>query len=165
MQSAICPPQLIPAGTLVTVPVPVPTLATVKTGLRLKVAVTVALAVKARIQGPVPLQPSLAVDVSSLRVAWFIEFPGAEPTAAVREAVHGAVTALHDAGARVSEATPPRLEEALPLTVKYWRRPESSSWSSWEPGFASRLTADEVEEDITKGRTANQQVDSDSCAL
>jgi S1-C subfamily serine protease len=30
-------------------------------------------------------------------------------------------------------------------------------------GYA--LTADEVREDITKGRTANQQVDSDSCAL
>ncbi|WP_328837730.1 MarP family serine protease [Streptomyces europaeiscabiei] len=32
-----------------------------------------------------------------------------------------------------------------------------------ETGYA--LTADEVEEDIAKGRTANQQVDSDSCAL
>ncbi|MEI5525376.1 MarP family serine protease [Streptomyces brasiliscabiei] len=32
-----------------------------------------------------------------------------------------------------------------------------------DTGYA--LTADEVEEDIAKGRTANQQVDSDSCAL
>lgn len=32
-----------------------------------------------------------------------------------------------------------------------------------ETGYA--LTADEVQEDIVKGRTANQQVDSDSCAL
>jgi S1-C subfamily serine protease len=32
-----------------------------------------------------------------------------------------------------------------------------------ETGYA--LTADEVREDISKGRTANQQVDSDSCAL
>ncbi|MFM9458273.1 MarP family serine protease [Streptomyces europaeiscabiei] len=32
-----------------------------------------------------------------------------------------------------------------------------------ETGYA--LTVDEVEEDIAKGRTANQQVDSDSCAL
>ncbi|MDQ1037823.1 S1-C subfamily serine protease [Streptomyces sp. V3I8] len=32
-----------------------------------------------------------------------------------------------------------------------------------ETGYA--LTVDEVREDITKGRTANQQVDSDSCAL
>ncbi|MGW1162167.1 MarP family serine protease [Streptomyces sp. NPDC002513] len=32
-----------------------------------------------------------------------------------------------------------------------------------ETGYA--LTADEVREDIAKGRTANQQVDSDSCAL
>ncbi|MDO0935199.1 MarP family serine protease [Streptomyces sp. DG2A-72] len=32
-----------------------------------------------------------------------------------------------------------------------------------ETGYA--LTADEIQEDITKGRTANQRVDSDSCAL
>ncbi|WP_369234272.1 MarP family serine protease [Streptomyces sp. R21] len=32
-----------------------------------------------------------------------------------------------------------------------------------DTGYA--LTADEVQEDIAKGRTANQQVDSDSCAL
>jgi S1-C subfamily serine protease len=32
-----------------------------------------------------------------------------------------------------------------------------------DTGYA--LTADEVREDIAKGRTANQQVDSDSCAL
>ena len=32
-----------------------------------------------------------------------------------------------------------------------------------ETGYA--LTADEIQEDIAKGRTANQQVDSDSCAL
>ncbi|CAM5345105.1 Serine protease OS=Streptomyces alboniger OX=132473 GN=CP975_19260 PE=4 SV=1 [Streptomyces alboniger] len=32
-----------------------------------------------------------------------------------------------------------------------------------ETGYA--LTADEIQQDIAKGRTANQQVDSDSCAL
>ncbi|BFO13974.1 hypothetical protein SHKM778_03620 [Streptomyces sp. KM77-8] len=32
-----------------------------------------------------------------------------------------------------------------------------------ETGYA--LTADEIQDDITKGRTANQQVDSDNCAL
>jgi S1-C subfamily serine protease len=32
-----------------------------------------------------------------------------------------------------------------------------------ETGYA--LTADEIQEDINQGRTANQQVDSDSCAL
>jgi S1-C subfamily serine protease len=32
-----------------------------------------------------------------------------------------------------------------------------------QTGYA--LTADEIQEDIVKGRTANQQVDSDSCAL
>ncbi|MBZ3906962.1 MarP family serine protease [Streptomyces griseiscabiei] len=34
-----------------------------------------------------------------------------------------------------------------------------------DPDTGYALTADEVEEDIAKGRTANQQVDSDSCAL
>ena len=32
-----------------------------------------------------------------------------------------------------------------------------------DTGYA--LTADEVREDITKGRTANQQVDSEGCAI
>lgn len=34
-----------------------------------------------------------------------------------------------------------------------------------DPDTGYALTADEVEEDIAKGRSANQQVDSDSCAL
>ncbi|MGW0821871.1 MarP family serine protease [Streptomyces sp. NPDC002845] len=34
-----------------------------------------------------------------------------------------------------------------------------------DPDTGYALTADEVQEDITQGRTANQQVDSDSCAL
>ncbi|MEW2396375.1 MarP family serine protease [Streptomyces sp. NPDC046862] len=34
-----------------------------------------------------------------------------------------------------------------------------------DPATGYALTVDEVQEDITKGRTANQQVDSDSCAL
>jgi hypothetical protein len=32
-----------------------------------------------------------------------------------------------------------------------------------DTGYA--LTADEIQEDIAQGRSANQQVDSDSCAL
>ncbi|MFI0510644.1 MarP family serine protease [Streptomyces sp. WSLK1-5] len=34
-----------------------------------------------------------------------------------------------------------------------------------DPDTGYALTADEIQEDIVKGRTANQQVDSDSCAL
>jgi S1-C subfamily serine protease len=34
-----------------------------------------------------------------------------------------------------------------------------------DPNTGYALTADEVQEDITKGRAANQRVDSDSCAL
>ncbi|MEU6354607.1 MarP family serine protease [Streptomyces sp. NPDC047072] len=34
-----------------------------------------------------------------------------------------------------------------------------------DPDTGYALTADEIQEDITQGRTANQQVDSDSCAL
>lgn len=39
----------------------------------------------------------------------------------------------------------------------------AKSLDNADTGYA--LTADEIQEDITKGRTANQQVDSDSCAL
>jgi len=34
-----------------------------------------------------------------------------------------------------------------------------------DPDTGYALTVGEVQEDITKGRTANQQVGSDSCAL
>jgi S1-C subfamily serine protease len=34
-----------------------------------------------------------------------------------------------------------------------------------DPDTGYALTADEIQEDIARGRTANQQVDSDSCAL
>ena len=34
-----------------------------------------------------------------------------------------------------------------------------------DPNTGYALTADEIKEDIVQGRTANQQVDSDSCAL
>jgi S1-C subfamily serine protease len=39
----------------------------------------------------------------------------------------------------------------------------AKSLDNAQTGYA--LTADEIQEDIAKGRTANQQVDSDSCAL
>ncbi len=55
------PPQLMPPGALVTVPLPLPALATVSVnvagGAVLKVAVTAVFAVTVTVQVPVPLQP------------------------------------------------------------------------------------------------------------
>jgi amidase len=97
---------------------------------------------------PVPLQAVATVDPASLRVAAFTNFPGAVPSAATVRAVEATAAALAAAGARVVRATPPRLEESLPLTQAYWRRPESSSWSEWIPGFRSTLSADDVERSL-----------------
>ncbi len=97
---------------------------------------------------PVPLRSSSEVAVDALRVAWFVDFPGALPTEATRAAVQRAVEILAAAGARVEPATPPRMEEALPLTEAYWARPESASWSEWVDTRRSTLTADEVERSL-----------------
>jgi amidase len=97
---------------------------------------------------PVPLGRSKEVAPGRLRVASFTTFEGAEPSPAVIAAVERAASALRTAGADVFEATPPRLEEALPLTKAYWARPESGSWMEWDSPRMSVLGADEVERSL-----------------
>ncbi len=97
---------------------------------------------------PMPLGDPASVDVGALRVAHFDAFAGAAPSDAVVAAVAAAVRALESAGARTRCATPPRIEEALPITRTYWARPESVSWKTWQPWGRSTLTADEVERSL-----------------
>jgi amidase len=94
---------------------------------------------------PVPIDDDACVDVSSLRVAWYGAMPGASPGVDVLDAVRTAVDALRDSGAGVREATPPRLEESMPITKAYWGRTESLSTSEWRPYRVSNVTADEIE--------------------
>jgi amidase len=97
-----------------------------------------------------PVRPGdpASVEISGLRVAAYATMPGAVPGAETLAAVTAAARALTAAGATVTEATPPRLDESLPLTQAYWARPESLSFSEWRPPWASRLTADEVERSL-----------------
>jgi amidase len=98
---------------------------------------------------PMPLEDWKAVGVRGLRVATFTEFPGASASSDVVAAVRGAAGALSAFGAGVEEATPPRIEESLEITRKYWRRVESYSWQQWSPDRGEHsLTPEETERSI-----------------
>jgi amidase len=45
----------------------------------------------------------------------------------------------------VTEAVPPRIEEAWDITMMYWARVESHSWREWQTTREHTLTADQIE--------------------
>ncbi len=101
------PPQLIPAGALLTVPVPVPALVTVSEavlGGAVKVAVTVWLLFNTTVQAPTPLQPPplqpVKVEPPVAVAASVTEVPGA------KFAVQVAVQPLMPAGALLTVPAP-----------------------------------------------------------
>jgi amidase len=100
--------------------------------------------------GVIPMPPGdrRSVDVAMLRVAWYVDAPDANPSKETRAAVDDAVRALADAGAKVTEARPPRLEESLPITRAYWARPESASLQRWVTYRESTLSADDIERSL-----------------
>jgi amidase len=93
---------------------------------------------------PMPLATMASVDPGSLRVAHFVAFEGAQPSAEVAAAVRAAVAALQARGAHAIAACPPRIEEALAISRAYWSRTESASLEQWRPARASTLGADDV---------------------
>ena len=95
---------------------------------------------------PVAVDDPEAVALRGLRVAWFTALPGAEPTRETVATVEEAARVLAGQGCLVTPATPPRLEESLPITEAYWARVQSTSFSRWAPPGPSRLTADEIEQ-------------------
>jgi amidase len=97
---------------------------------------------------PVAIGDHRAVDGPSLRIAWFTEIAGASPTDDVIAATRGAADTVAAAGATVEHARPACVDDALRITIAYWRRPSSASWGEWMPGRASTMTADEVERSI-----------------
>lgn len=99
---------------------------------------------------PVPLRDPRAVTLKGLRVAFYtdLEDEGGPQrvTPEVRGAILTAAATLAWHGGEVREEAPPHRAEAMRLTRQYWGRPESSSWTEWDPeGTHSTLTADEVE--------------------
>jgi amidase len=97
---------------------------------------------------PMPLGDPASVDVAALRVAWYTDMPGASPSPSAVAATRAAIGALRDAGASVTEAMPPRMDESMPITVAYWARAASLSPTEWQPYRPSTLTADEIERSI-----------------
>jgi amidase len=98
---------------------------------------------------PVPLDDWKTVQVKDLRIATFTSFEGASCDEPTQRAVLDAVRALEQADAAVDEAVPPRIEESLSITRRYWARPSSSTWNQWQTGGrTSTLSADEVERSI-----------------
>jgi amidase len=98
---------------------------------------------------PVPLEDWRGVDVKSLRVAMFTEFEQTMPTPETVAAVEAAADALRDAGADVREDLPPRIDESLWITRKYWSRVESYSWNEWRPSRDKHLLSqEEIERSI-----------------
>ncbi len=94
---------------------------------------------------PVPLADWHAVELRGLRIATFTEFSRATPDGDTRTVVRDACRALADAGAIVEEALPPRIDEAWDVTMTYWQRVESHSWSEWRTTREHTLTVDQIE--------------------
>jgi amidase len=67
---------------------------------------------------PVPLRDPAAVDVSQLRVAWFLDNGIARADDDVAAAVRDALRVLTDAGARAREQRPPGVERTEPLFMQ-----------------------------------------------
>jgi amidase len=97
---------------------------------------------------PVALETPSAVGLRGLRVAVYTQMPGARPSAATVAATLAAAKALAGQGMAVEEATPPRLEESLPITVAYWSRERSTSLTEWAPGGPGTVTASEIERSL-----------------
>lgn len=91
---------------------------------------------------------TLPTGVSGMRIGWYTEMPGANPTRETRAAVATAVAALSAAGANVEQVEVPRLAESMPLTRTYWRRVQSPGWNEWTPDKPHTLTNEEIERSI-----------------
>ena len=69
---------------------------------------------------PMPLGNPAAVELPSLRVAFFADNGIVAPTAETAEVVRTAASILEDAGAAVEEARPPGIEETYELINAVW---------------------------------------------
>jgi amidase len=96
---------------------------------------------------PMPLADWRAVDVQTLRVAYYTDYE-AEPTPETAETCRQAARVLGDICARVEEALPPRIEETSAITQQYWQRPESASAEEWMSDGEIQLTSEEVEQHL-----------------
>ena len=103
---------------------------------------------------PVPLAEMADARLGGVPVALYLHHPDATPDPDVLAATRAAARALAGAGLRVEETTVPGLDGVYPLTLDYWRRPESDSPDEWVPGGAhdprglGPMSAEEVERSL-----------------
>lgn len=97
---------------------------------------------------PAPLGDWRGVDFRSIRIAFYTQHDGVEPTKETIETCLQAANALQGVCARVTEAIPPRVEEAYTITRQYWQRPESTSADEWLPDGEFMLSSEQVEQHL-----------------
>ena len=97
---------------------------------------------------PMPLADWHAVDVGTLRVAYYTHHEGANPTVETAETCRQAAHVLAGVVASVDEALPARIEEATPITLQYWQRPEPTSAEAWGTETKTQLSSLEVEQHL-----------------
>jgi amidase len=83
---------------------------------------------------PVPLAELADAQLPGTRVALYLDHPGFTPDPDMLATTRAAAHALVDAGLHVEETTPPGIEDVYPITLDYWRRPESESADEWVKG-------------------------------
>jgi amidase len=104
---------------------------------------------------PVPLAEMADAQLPGTRVALYIDHAGFTPDPDMATTTRAAARALADAGLHVEEATPPGVADVYPITLDYWRRPESDSPDEWvkggihDPrGLGPMTSAEEVERSL-----------------
>lgn len=94
---------------------------------------------------PMPLEDWKQVNLSLLRGAFYTHHEGANPSEECAEVTRQTADLLQRAGIELVEKVPPRVEEAWPLTLDYWGRPESAERDEWRPDGEPRLASIDVE--------------------
>jgi amidase len=97
---------------------------------------------------PMPLEDWRAVDVRTLRVAFYTHHAEAEPTPETAETCRHTAHLLASMGARVEEILPPRIEETSHITRQYWQRQRPAFADEWVATGEARLSSPEVEQHL-----------------
>ncbi len=95
---------------------------------------------------PAPLANPDAIQVRGLKVALVEGFADAQPCTETLRVLAESAALLRTAGLQVTRAVPKHIEAAYSITLNYWARPESLSWSRWQPAAAASLSLASVEE-------------------
>lgn len=94
---------------------------------------------------PMPLADWRTVELRPLRVAFYTSHADAHPDPVCAQAALAAAQALAGEVSMVEERLPPHVDETYAITRDYWRRPESESWTEWQPDGEFVLSSEAIE--------------------